>query len=119
MRSRLATVFTAVALVAGTGGAIAIGASGSHGGPLGGAASGQYCNGKKCPSPPKRNCGRHHNQKCPAKPKRCYYYTAHNHRHSYECSAGEKANTGLRGVSSHRSANKGVSSTPRGPSFTG
>jgi RNA recognition motif-containing protein len=70
MRSRIATIVTALALIAGAGGAVALGESGSHGGPLGGAASGQYCNGKKCPVPPKHNCGKHHNQKCPAhKPK--------------------------------------------------
>lgn len=53
----------------GTGGAIAVGQSGSSAGPLGGAASAQYCNGKaqKCKPKPKHNCGKHHNQLC--KPK--------------------------------------------------
>lgn len=46
MKSRLATIFTAAALVGGTGGAVAIGNSASHGGSNRGAASGQYCNGK-------------------------------------------------------------------------
>jgi hypothetical protein len=93
MKSRIATVFTMVLLVAGTGGAIAIGAAGSSGGPQGGAASAQYCNSKtnpKCKQPkPKHNCGRYHNQQCPTKPKKCYY-TVHGHRHSYQCPATTK-----------------------------
>ncbi|HTX30143.1 MAG TPA: hypothetical protein VMD09_02095 [Solirubrobacteraceae bacterium] len=98
MKSRFATVFTLVALVGGTGGAIAIGASGSANGPQGGAASAQYCNGKAgpCkPPPPKHNCGRYGRQRCPSKPKHCYYWS-HNRRHEYKCSAGEKAGTGYR-----------------------
>ncbi|HTX30130.1 MAG TPA: hypothetical protein VMD09_02030 [Solirubrobacteraceae bacterium] len=79
-----------VLLVAGTGGAIAIGAGGSSGGPQGGAANAQYCPPKKkCPPPPpppKHNCGRYHNQKCPTKPKTCYY-KVHGHRHAYKCPA--------------------------------
>ena len=90
MTSRIATIFTMVLLVAGTGGAIAIGAGGSSGGAQGGAANAQYCPPKKkCPPPPpppKHNCGRHHDQKCPRKPKRCFY-KAHGHRHGYPCPA--------------------------------
>jgi hypothetical protein len=119
MKSRFATVFTLVALLGGTGGAIAIGSSGSSGGPEGGAANAQYCNAKdhKCPPPPKHNCGRHGKQLCPSKPKHCYYWVG-NHRHKYECSAGEKANTGFRRPSSKKGV-RGVSSTRRAPSFTG
>ncbi len=120
MKSRSATLVTLVALVGGSGGAIAIGASGSSGGPGGGAAVAQYCNTKdhQCP-PPRRGCGRHHRQLCPTKPKRCYYWTA-NRRHSYECSAGEKANFGFRRPSSKKGV-RGVSTTRRAPgsSFTG
>lgn len=60
VKSRFATIGTLVALVGGTGGAIAIGEAASHGGPQGGAASGQYCGHKKCPPPPR--C--HHHGKC-------------------------------------------------------
>ncbi|HTX30119.1 MAG TPA: hypothetical protein VMD09_01975 [Solirubrobacteraceae bacterium] len=48
MRSRIAAVLTIGALLAGTGGAIAVGQSAATGGPLGGAASGQYKHGKTC-----------------------------------------------------------------------
>jgi hypothetical protein len=48
MRSRIATVFTVLALLGGTGGAIALAGQGSSGGPAGGAASGQYKPGKGC-----------------------------------------------------------------------
>jgi hypothetical protein len=126
MKSRFATVFTLAALVGGTGGAIAIGSSGSAAGPQGGAASAQYCNAKdhKCPPPPKHNCGRHHHQLCPSKPKHCYYWFR-DHRHEYKCSAGEKAGTGFRRPSSHHSSKngrkgvKGVSTTRSPTSFTG
>ena len=76
MRSRVAAILTVGALLAGTGGAIAVGQSGSSGGPLGGAASGQYCGGKnhKCPKP-KHNCGKHHNQTCP--PPKKHHKTTH------------------------------------------
>jgi hypothetical protein len=47
MRSRILTIFTTLALVGGTGGAIAVGETGSHAGPNGGAASGEYP-GKGC-----------------------------------------------------------------------
>ncbi len=47
MRSRLASLFTVVALVGGTGGAIAVASQGSHA-PNIGAASGQYKPGKGC-----------------------------------------------------------------------
>ena len=55
-----------VLLVAGTGGAIAIGESGSHGGPTGGASTAQYKNGKGCGD--KNHRHRRHNQ-CKAKKK--------------------------------------------------
>ena len=66
MKSRIATTLTMVLLLAGTGGAIAIGESGSHSGPEGGAACGQYNpghqkNGKPCKN---HHCGKHHNQAC-------------------------------------------------------
>ena|SRR5947209_8727494 len=48
MRSRIATIVTMLALVAGTGGAIAVGQGGSGGSPQAGAASGQYKPGKGC-----------------------------------------------------------------------
>ena len=63
IKSRAATLTTVAALVGGTGGAIAIGATGSSSGPQGGAASGQYCGHKKCPPPPR--CHQHnHHGKC-------------------------------------------------------
>jgi hypothetical protein len=46
MKSRIATIATVLGLLGGSGGAIAIAGGGSSGGPIGGAASGQYCNGK-------------------------------------------------------------------------
>jgi hypothetical protein len=46
VKSRIATVATLLALLAGTGGALAVAGQSSSGGPVGGAASGQYCNGK-------------------------------------------------------------------------
>ena len=48
MKSRIATIFTVLALAGGTGGAIAIAHSDSSGGPRGGAASGEYKPGKGC-----------------------------------------------------------------------
>jgi hypothetical protein len=73
MKSRFATLGTVVALIAGTGGAIAVASGGSSGGPLGGAANAQYCHGKPgpCKPPPKKHhhCGKHHNKACP-KPKK-------------------------------------------------
>ena len=51
MKSRLATLFSLVALVGGTGGAIAVGESGSHAGPTGGAVAAQYKPGKGCGKP--------------------------------------------------------------------
>ena len=48
MRSRITTILTMVLLVAGTGGAIAIGEGSSPGGPGGGAAIAQYKPGKGC-----------------------------------------------------------------------
>lgn len=63
MRSRLATYATMLLLVAGTGGAIALGESGSSGTGQGGAATAQYKPGKGCG---KGHAPRH--KKCP-KPK--------------------------------------------------
>jgi hypothetical protein len=40
------------------------------------------------PTTAEAQCGRRHHQTCPSKPKHCYY-TAGNHHHLYECSAGE------------------------------
>ncbi len=48
MRSRIATVFTVLVLIGGTGGALALAGQDSSGGPVGGAASGQYKPGKGC-----------------------------------------------------------------------
>lgn len=48
MKARITTILTTALLVAGTGGAIALGESGSHSSPQGGAASGQYKPGKGC-----------------------------------------------------------------------
>ena len=48
MRSRIATVFTVLVLIAGTGGALALAGQGSSGGPAGGAATAQYKPGKGC-----------------------------------------------------------------------
>lgn len=48
MRSRLASLFTVAALIGGTGGAIAVAGQGSSHGENGGAAHGQYNNGKGC-----------------------------------------------------------------------
>ena len=61
MRSLLASVLSAAALLGGTGSAIAIAGQGSAGGPIGGAASGQYCNGKFA-NPGK--CKGHHKHHC-------------------------------------------------------
>lgn len=48
MKSRIAAVATVLGLIGGTGGALAVANSGSHSGPNGGAASGQYRPGKGC-----------------------------------------------------------------------
>jgi hypothetical protein len=115
MKSRIATISTMVLLVAGTGGAIAIGAAGSSGGPQGGAASAQYCASKtnpKCKQPkPKHNCGRYHNQQCPTKPKKCYY-TVHGHRHSYQCPATTKHKS-KKHKTTHKSTGKNHKSTSK------
>jgi hypothetical protein len=68
MKSRIATVATILGLLGGTGGAIAIAGGGSSSGPLGGAASGQYCNGKfqnpgKCKGHHKKHCKKHHHHR--------------------------------------------------------
>jgi hypothetical protein len=63
MRSRLATGATLLVLLAGTGGAIALGEAGSSAGGQGGAATAQYKPGKGCG---KGHAPRH--KKCP-KPK--------------------------------------------------
>jgi hypothetical protein len=67
MRSRIAAVLTVGALLLGTGGPVAVGQSASSGGPLGGAASGQYQHGKTCT---KKEHGKKVKVACPkAKPK--------------------------------------------------
>jgi hypothetical protein len=48
MRSRVAAIITGLALIVGTGGAIALGESGSASSVHGGAANGQYKPGKTC-----------------------------------------------------------------------
>jgi hypothetical protein len=84
MKSRIATVATILGLLGGTGGAIAIAGGGSSGGPIGGAASGQYCNGKFA-NPGK--CKGHHKHKHPCKHKhgraraRCLRRHRHHHKH--------------------------------------
>ena len=84
MKSRIATFATILGLLGGTGGAIAIAGGGSSGGPLGGAASGQYCNGK-FHNPGK--CKGHHKHHHPCKHKhgharkRCLRRHRHHHRH--------------------------------------
>ena len=98
MKERLATVATIFALVGGTGGAIAIGASGSHGASRG-AASAQYNNGKK---------------KC----KKGFHPS-----HGKCVKNGNKSKAGVRGQSNSRSrknssANKGTGAT-RSPTTSG
>jgi outer membrane biosynthesis protein TonB len=85
MRSRIAAVLTVGALLMGTGGAVAVGQSASTGGPLGGAASGQYRHGKTCtkkehgkkvkvacpkPKPKPKHHGKSHKPKKKSKPKK-------------------------------------------------
>lgn len=66
MKSRIATVFTVLALAGGTGGAIAIAHSDSSGGPRGGAASGEYKPGKGCGDKNHHHTGSHgKNRPCP------------------------------------------------------
>jgi hypothetical protein len=75
MKSRIATVATILGLLGGTGGAFAIAGAGSSGGPNGGAATAQYCNGKfqnpgKCKGHKKHHhhCKKHHHhRKCSRK----------------------------------------------------
>jgi hypothetical protein len=103
VKERIATVATIFALVGGTGGAIAIGASGLHGGSQGGAATAQY-NSKKT---------------------KCRKGT---HRVRNKCvKNGRKSKAGVRGQNNSRSrkhsANKGATRSPtasgRTPGFTG
>src|ERR1700760_4744006 len=96
MKSRIATIFTMVLLLAGTGGAIALGTTTSSGGAQGGAACGQYNpghqkNGKPCKRQ-NHNCGKHKNQLCPAKPKTCHY-KVNGHTRSYKCPASTHKTT--------------------------
>jgi hypothetical protein len=66
MKSRIATVFTVLALAGGTGGAIAIAHSDSSGGPHGGAANGQYRPGKGCGDRNHHHTGSHgRDRPCP------------------------------------------------------
>jgi hypothetical protein len=88
MRSRIAAVLTMLALVAGTGGAIALGQGGSGGSAQAGAASGQYKPGKGCGD--KNHRHKKHNQCKPPKkhkkPKK-HHTTVQTHKGkgSYHC----------------------------------
>jgi hypothetical protein len=87
MRSRIATIVTMLALVAGTGGAIALGQGGSSGA-QGGASTAQYKPGKGCGDknhqhkkknqckPPKKHKKAKHKQKhsTPVKPRKGSYH---------------------------------------------
>jgi hypothetical protein len=102
MRSRLASVFTIVALLGGTGGAIALGQSGSPAGTQHGAATAQY-------KPSKKKCRKGF------------------HRVGNKCvKNGRKSKAGVRGQNNSRSrqnnsANNGTSKpgSRSGPGFTG
>jgi hypothetical protein len=71
MKQRLVTVFTLLALVGGSGGALAIAGSGGSG-QVHSAASGQYKPGQRC--------GKHKNQPCPTHRGPCIY-KGHYHKH--------------------------------------
>lgn len=105
MKSRFATAFTLFALLGGTGGAIAVGASGSSSSSQGGAASGQYKPGKGCGD--KNHTHAKHNQ-CKASKK----------HHKAKGKSKAKKSHGKSKTKQHGSV-KGVSTTRRGPSFTG
>lgn len=95
MKERLATTATIFALVGGTGGAIAVGASSSHGGPHGGAAAGQY-NSKTL--------------KC----------KKHTHRVGNHCvKNASKSKAGVKGVKGTRGATRAPTSTGAKRGFTG
>jgi hypothetical protein len=86
MRSRIATIVTMLALVAGTGGAIALGQGGSGGSAQGGAASGQYKPGKGCGDKNHRH-KKHGQCKPPKKHKKPKHSQKHvtKHKSSYHC----------------------------------
>lgn len=103
MRSRFATAFTLVALVGGTGGAIAVGAGGSHNSSQG-AATAQYKPGKGCGD--KNHQHAKHNQ---CKPK----------KHS-KGKGASKGKSNHKGKGKHKHGHvKGVSVTRHAPGFTG
>ena len=83
MRSRIATVMTALLLLAGTGGAVALGEGGSTGPAQAGAASGQYKPGKGCGKP-----GQHiRGGECKPKKQSVKAVVVHRRKHkaSYHC----------------------------------
>ena|SRR5579864_4689314 len=105
MKSRIASVLTVVALLAGTGGAIAVGNTGSSGSAQGGAASGQYCNGKD------------------SNPGKCKGHHKHHHGEGNKGKHGEKGQHGNKGEHGNKGqhgnqGNKGKHSSVKGVSTT-
>jgi hypothetical protein len=82
MRSRIATIVTMLALVAGTGGAIALGQGGSGGSSQGGAATAQYKPGKGC-----GDKNHQHKKRNQCKPPKKHKHKKHvkKHKGSYHC----------------------------------